>query len=101
MRKTPPGIHRVPGKVSLQPGAVRPPLWWDIWLGVPMLHGSICIGRTKRLKKHLWHRAFPETGEAPKDIEGWVNAVEWLLEVHRTHEEPPVYVHVETPISTV
>jgi hypothetical protein len=79
MRVTPPGIHREPG------GPGRPPLWWIIWLGAPHAPGSVILGRSKRLERHLTHRFFPETGEKSRDITGWVAGVEWLIGVHRGH----------------
>ena len=76
MRFAPVGIHREPV------GAARPAEWYVVWAGAPHAEGSVIIGRTRRLRRHLWHRAFPESGGACKDIKGWVNAVEWLQEVH-------------------
>ena len=80
MRKVPPGIHRVPGDL------LSPPEYWVVWLGEEGKVGSVKLGKTKRLEKHLRHRAFPETGEWPQDFTGWVNAVQWLLDLHRGHE---------------
>jgi hypothetical protein len=77
MRKTPPGVHRV------RVGASAPPCWYIIWLGVPHAPGSVVLGRSKRLERHLWHRFFPEGGDWPREIRGWVNGVRWLLELHQ------------------
>jgi hypothetical protein len=77
MRKTPPGVHRESA------GDCVPPLWYVVWLGVPHAPGSVVIGRSKRLERHLWHRFFPEGGAWPRDIRGWVEGVFWLLELHQ------------------
>jgi hypothetical protein len=79
MRFVPDGVHRE----AL--GEDRPPEWYRIWLGAPRAEGSVCIGRTRRLRRHLWHRCFPQTGEWPEDIKGWVAGVEWLIQVHNGH----------------
>jgi hypothetical protein len=76
MRKAPPGVHRE------RVGEARPALWYVVWLGLPHAEGSVVLGRSKRLKKHLCHRFFPESPVACRDIKGWVNGAAWLLEVH-------------------
>ena len=79
-----PGMRFVPDRVHREPeGEERPPDWYIIWLGPPHAEGSVIIGRTKRLRRHLWHRCFPADGSWPEDIKGWVAGVEWLLEKHR------------------
>lgn len=78
MRKAPEGVHRE------RVGDCRPAVWYVIWLGAPHAEGSVVLGRSKRLSRHLWHRFFPERpGADCRDIEGWVNGAHWLLEVHR------------------
>jgi hypothetical protein len=72
MRKVPEGIRRVPAS------AERPPRWWAVWY---MLDDRcVLLGHTRRLEYHLMHRAFPSDGRRSRDIKGWVNAVDWLLE---------------------
>jgi hypothetical protein len=72
MRFMPPGVHR----------ERQGPDWYVIWLGRPRAEGSVVIGRTRRLRRHLYHRCFPESGGACEDIKGHVAGVEWLLKVH-------------------
>jgi hypothetical protein len=77
MRKAPAGVHRE------RSGEERPAVWYVVWLGPPHAEGSVIIGRTRRLDRHLWHRAFPEAPGVPcRDIRGHVEAMAWLLEVH-------------------
>ncbi len=80
MRKYPPGIRRERGDHAMPPGV------WIIWLGEPHAEGSARLGRSIRKDDHLVHRFFPETGEWPQDIKGWVKGVRWLLELHQGHE---------------
>lgn len=80
MRFTPKGVHRE------AVGAQRPAEWYVVWLGRPHAEGSVIIGRTKRLRRHLWHRCFPESGGACQEIKGHVNGMEWLLRVHRAQD---------------
>lgn len=80
MKNCPPGIHRSPGD------ELRPPDWWVVWLGPAGADGSVIIGRSKRLERHQYHRFFPETGEACRDVKGWVAGVEWMLGIHRGHQ---------------
>ena len=80
MRFVPDGVHRE----AL--GADRPAEWYRIWYTAPGAE-RVCIGRTRRLRRHLWHRCFPETGEWAEDIKGWVAGVQWLLEVHQRHAD--------------
>jgi hypothetical protein len=77
MRFVPDGIHRQRAEEML------PDAWYVVWLGPPGAEGSVVIGRSKKLRRHLWHRFFPESGGDSRDIKGWVNGAEWLLEVHR------------------
>jgi hypothetical protein len=78
MRKVPDGLHRE------RIGGARPAVWYAVWLGEPHAEGSVILGRTRRLDRHLMHRAFPEDGTTrPKEIKGWVEAASWLLEVSR------------------
>lgn len=50
-------------------------------------HQKTCVrlGRTERLEKYPFHRAYPETGEWPQECRTWTAAVEWLLSVHQGH----------------
>jgi hypothetical protein len=80
MRFVPDGVHRE----AL--GDRRPAEWYRIWYTAPGAE-CVCLGRTRRLRRHLWHRCFPETGEWPEDIKGWVAGVEWLLKVHESHRD--------------
>jgi hypothetical protein len=82
MRYVPPRVHRE------RLGGEKPAQWYIVWLGRPHAEGAVIIGRSKRLRRHRWHRFFPESGGACRDIEGWVAGVEWLLEVHQ--REPPI-----------
>jgi hypothetical protein len=78
MRFTPTGVHRQ------AVGDARPAEWYVIWLGRPGAEGSIIIGRTKRLRRHLYHRAFSVYPDVlPDEFKGHTAALEWLLEVHR------------------
>lgn len=77
MRFAPVGVHREPQ------GERRPAEWYVIWLGRPHQEGSVILGRSKRLRRHLWHRFFPEGGGACKDIKGHTTGIEWLLEEHK------------------
>jgi hypothetical protein len=83
MRKTPKGIHR-----KRVEGDTMPPRWWVIvWEGTD-------IGRTERLDQYPYHRAYPVTGEWPERIKGWVNAVQYLLDVYRSHEARAEHVTI-------
>jgi hypothetical protein len=77
MRFAPRGVHRE------RQGEGRPAEWYVVWLGRPHAEGSVIIGRSKRLRRHLWHRFFPEAGGLSQDVKGWTAGAEWLLEVHR------------------
>lgn len=77
MRFGPDGVHRE------RQGEEKPALWYVIWLGRPHAEGSVIIGRSKRLRRHLHHRFFPASGDWPRDVKGWVNGAQWLLEEHK------------------
>jgi hypothetical protein len=78
MRFGPDGVHRE------AVGGDSPPKWYVIWLGRPHAEGSVVIGRTMRLRRHRWHRVFPEKPGAPsEDIEGHMAAEEWLLKQYQ------------------
>jgi hypothetical protein len=77
MRFTPRGVYRE------AQGEQRPAEWYVIWLGRPHQEGSTVIGRTKRMRRHLWHRCFPESGAACREIKGHTAGIEWLLEEHK------------------
>ena len=82
MKFVPPGVHRE------AVGDERPAEWYVIWLGFPRAEGSVVIGRTKRLRRHLYHRCFPEQpGIAAREVKGHVNGIEWLLEVHKNRSD--------------
>jgi hypothetical protein len=72
----PDGVHRRPV------GDKRPADWYVIWLGRPEKAGSVVLGRSKRLRRHEWHRFFPEDGSLCRDIFGWTRGAQWLLDVH-------------------
>jgi len=72
----PDGVHREPV------GEARPAQWYVIWLGVPHAEGSVIIGRTKRLRRHLYHRCFPEAGGLAEEVKGHVAGIRWLLRQH-------------------
>lgn len=79
MRKAPEGIHRERVDES------RPAVWYVVWLGEPHRKGSVILGRSKRLDKHLTHRFFPERhGASPRVIKGWVEGAKWLLELYQS-----------------
>jgi hypothetical protein len=77
MRFAPKGVHRE------AQGTERPAEWYVIWLGKPQAEGSVIIGRTKRMRRHLWHRCFPESGAACREIKGHTAGIEWLLAEHQ------------------
>lgn len=78
MRFAPKGVHRE------AQGKERPAEWYVIWLGRPHAEGSTVIGRTRRLRRHLYHRAFSVHPDVlPDEFKGLTAALEWLLEVHR------------------
>ena len=54
MRKAPPGVHRERADDR------RPAVWYVVWLGEPHAKGSVILGRSRRLDRHLTHRFFPE-----------------------------------------
>lgn len=83
MRNVPDGIHRE------RQDEKRPAEWYLVWLGAPHAEGSVIIGRSRRLRRHLWHRFFPEGGGPCRDIKGWVTGAEWLLQVHRELSDKP------------
>lgn len=77
MRPVPKDVHRERADDK------RPATWYVVWLGEPHARGSVIIGRSKRLERPRWHRFFPQRrGTECRDIEGWVNGAEWLLQVH-------------------
>ena len=78
MRLGPDGVHRE------AVGEGSPPEWYVIWLGRPHAEGSVIIGRTLRLRRHRWHRVFPERpGALAREMCGHIAAEEWLLAEHR------------------
>jgi hypothetical protein len=100
MRKTPKDIHR-----KRVDGDTMPPRWWVIWLGKPGKPGSVVLGRTERLDQYPYHRAYPATGEWPERIKTWVAAVQYLVDVHASHEARAEHVtiteteHVEVVVA--
>ena len=87
MRPTPPGIHR------RAQGSERPALWYDIWYTIPGGDRSVLIGQTKRLERHLMHRAFPVSGARAQPVVGWVAAVTWLLQQWEATDRTSDYCH--------
>lgn len=77
MRFAPDQVHRE------RVGTERPALWYVIWLGEPHGDSSVVIGRAKRLRRHREFRFFPERGGPCREIVGWTDGLEWLLELHR------------------
>jgi hypothetical protein len=80
MRFAPPGVHRE------RQGEAKPAEWYVVWLGVPHAEGSVVLGRSKRLRRHLHHRFFPEDGSACRDIKGWVTGAQWLLKLYQADD---------------
>lgn len=78
MRKAPDGVHRE------RVDDARPAVWYVVWLGEPHREGSVILGRSRRLGRHMTHRFIPERGRAePRVIRGWAEGAQWLLELHR------------------
>lgn len=78
MRFAPDGVHRE------RVGDKRPAEWYVVWLGVPNADGSVVLGRSKRLRRHGWHRFFPQSADVlPQEVRGWMNGAEWLLKLHQ------------------
>ena len=90
MRKTPEHLHREvlkrPPAPFDTPGVKVQPAWYALWLGEPHVKGSVRIGRTERLPRYPYWRAYPETGEWPRIIRTWVGAIEWLTDVWKGHQ---------------
>lgn len=63
------------------------PTWYAVWLGEPHREGSVLLGRTERLRRSRWWRAYPATGEYPQARHLWADAAAWLLEVREGHEK--------------
>jgi hypothetical protein len=78
----PDGVYRKPV------GDDRPATWYVIWKGKPGAEGSVIIGRTRRLRRHLYHRCFPEAGGAAEEIKGHVAGIRWLLKQHENAAAP-------------
>ncbi len=86
MRRQRPDLHRE----VLKRGATaysRYPTWYAVWLGVPHSDGAVLLGRTERLPRARYWRAFPATGEFPRSLTPWTEAAGWLLEVRDGHEK--------------
>lgn len=81
MRLTPKDVHR---EVLVRDDRVHgsEPTLYAIWLGEPHADGSALLGRTERLARPRWWRAYPATGDYPQEIRGWVSVIEWLLKMH-------------------
>lgn len=60
------------------------PTLYAVWLGLPHTEDAVLLGRTERLPRPRWWRAFPVNGKYPRQIRGWSNIIEWFLE-----EKPP------------
>lgn len=72
MRKVPDGIRRV------RLGTERPAAWYAVWSMQP--DRCVLLGHTRRLERHLRHRAYPVSGTWGREFSGWVRAAEWLAE---------------------
>lgn len=86
MRRVPYEIHRQVLRRDTGEFAGSRPTWYAVWLGLPGAEGSERIGRTQRMAARWW-RVCPETGEWPREIRGWVNALDWLMEVREGHQK--------------
>jgi hypothetical protein len=75
------GMHKLPGIRRVRQGLERPALWYAIWYTIPGGDRSVCLGWTRRLPRHRFHRAYPASGDWHQSFRGWVSAVEWLLQV--------------------
>jgi hypothetical protein len=84
MRRLPKDIHReVLQRDDREHGSE--PSVYAVWYGVPNADGSELLGRTERLPRPRWWRAFPVTGEYPRAIRGWTNIIEWFMQLHDGH----------------
>jgi hypothetical protein len=87
MRLTPKDIHREVLKRSERVHGSEP-TWYAIWYGVPHADESEMLGKTERLARPRWWRAYPVTGDFPKDIRGWVNVIEWFIKLKEVSDGP-------------
>lgn len=87
MRLTPKDIHReVLARDEREHGGE--PSVYAIWLGLPHADGSELLGRTERLSRPRWWRAFPVDGTYPRNIRGWVNIIGWFIELREKQGQP-------------
>jgi hypothetical protein len=88
MRRVPQDVHReVLERADREFGGE--PVLYAVWLGPPHGEKSVLLGRTQRTSRPRWWRAFPVTGEYPEFKRGWINVVEWMLEVRAVHALVP------------
>jgi hypothetical protein len=80
MRLTPKGIHRE----VLKRDERGEPTWYAIWDGTPHAEGAEQLGRTERLARPRWWRAYPASGKYPQEIRGWVNVIDWFIKLKGT-----------------
>lgn len=93
MRLTPKDVHRevLSRRESNLDGTEAEPDWYAIWLGEPHADGSVQLGRTERLDRPRWWRAYPAGGEYPRAIRGWTNIITWFLELYQAREQTTDY----------
>lgn len=87
MRLTPKDVHRKPVQRDEGRYSDNVPTWYEVWLGQPGGSESVLLGRTERLPRPRWWRVYPASGEFPKPMRGWTNAIEFLLEVREAQDE--------------
>jgi hypothetical protein len=63
------------------------PSWYEVLLDVPGADAPELLGRTERLPRARWWRVHPVTGEFPQPQRGWVNTIDWLLQVREGHRQ--------------
>jgi hypothetical protein len=80
MRLTPKDIHREVLKRDERPHGGEPS-WYAVWYGLPHAEGAELLGRTERLARPRWWRAYPADGTYPKEIRGWSNIIAWFIEL--------------------
>lgn len=89
MRLQPRDIHRevLSRGTSAVDGADAEPDWYAVWLGEPHADKSELLGRTERLARPRWWRAYPVTGEYPREIRGWSNIIGWFIALREARGE--------------
>lgn len=84
MRLTPKDVHREVLR-RVRTAYSDEPTWYAIWHGEPHGEKSVQLGRTERLARPRWWRAYPSTGEYPREIRGWTNVIDWFIELQEKH----------------